>query len=83
MNCRSGCGACCIVPSISSSLPGMPNGKLAGQRCLHLGADFRCALFNDPRRPTVCAEFRAEDAICGSSAEQAFEILTVLEISTQ
>ncbi|MGI0115400.1 YkgJ family cysteine cluster protein [Zooshikella sp. RANM57] len=83
MNCRSDCGACCIVPSISSPLPGMPNGKPAGQRCLHLLSDYRCALFNDPRRPTVCGQFRAEDTVCGANAEQAFEILTLLEISTQ
>ncbi|MDP3170542.1 MAG: YkgJ family cysteine cluster protein, partial [Polaromonas sp.] len=24
MNCRPGCGACCIAPSISSPIPGMP-----------------------------------------------------------
>ncbi|HNV09555.1 MAG TPA: YkgJ family cysteine cluster protein, partial [Dokdonella sp.] len=29
MSCRSGCGACCIAPSISSPIPGMPNGKPA------------------------------------------------------
>ncbi|HBO0679766.1 TPA: YkgJ family cysteine cluster protein, partial [Pseudomonas aeruginosa] len=23
MQCRAGCGACCIAPSISSPLPGM------------------------------------------------------------
>ncbi|MCR3872443.1 YkgJ family cysteine cluster protein, partial [Pseudomonas aeruginosa] len=27
MQCRAGCGACCIAPSISSPLPGMPAGK--------------------------------------------------------
>ncbi|HCL3974602.1 TPA: YkgJ family cysteine cluster protein, partial [Pseudomonas aeruginosa] len=26
MQCRAGCGACCIAPSISSPLPGMPAG---------------------------------------------------------
>ncbi|MCF5019628.1 YkgJ family cysteine cluster protein, partial [Pseudomonas lactis] len=29
MKCREGCGACCIAPSISSPLPGMPQGKPA------------------------------------------------------
>ncbi|MGL4778393.1 MAG: YkgJ family cysteine cluster protein, partial [Aeromonas veronii] len=24
MECRSGCAACCIAPSISSAIPGMP-----------------------------------------------------------
>jgi Fe-S-cluster containining protein len=27
INCRLGCGACCIAPSISSAIPGMPKGK--------------------------------------------------------
>ena len=30
MECRSGCAACCIAPSISSAIPGMPDGKPAG-----------------------------------------------------
>ncbi|MDU3889770.1 MAG: YkgJ family cysteine cluster protein, partial [Serratia liquefaciens] len=25
MDCRTDCGACCIAPSISSPIPGMPN----------------------------------------------------------
>ena len=29
-----GCGACCIAPSISSAIPGMPDGKPAGVRCV-------------------------------------------------
>ena len=35
--CRPGCGACCIAPSISSPIPGMPVvggiSKPAGVRC--------------------------------------------------
>ncbi len=27
VSCRPGCGACCTAPSISSPIPGMPNGK--------------------------------------------------------
>ena len=30
MPCRDGCGACCIAPSITSPIPGMPHGKPAG-----------------------------------------------------
>ncbi|MFS9540720.1 YkgJ family cysteine cluster protein, partial [Klebsiella pneumoniae] len=26
MECRTDCGACCIAPSISSPIPGMPQG---------------------------------------------------------
>ncbi|NYZ53719.1 YkgJ family cysteine cluster protein, partial [Escherichia coli] len=29
MECRPGCGACCTAPSISSPIPGMPDGKPA------------------------------------------------------
>ena len=36
MDCRLGCGACCISPSISSPIPGMPKGKPAGERCIQL-----------------------------------------------
>src|SRR5690606_40832938 len=45
MECRPGCGACCIAPSISSAIPGMPNGKPAGVRCLHLTDANYCGLF--------------------------------------
>jgi len=30
MECRPHCGACCTAPSISSPIPGMPNGKMSG-----------------------------------------------------
>src|SRR5687767_14313051 len=43
--CRVGCGACCIAPSISSPIPGMPQGKPAGVRCVQLTEDNRCRLF--------------------------------------
>ena len=36
MDCRPGCAACCIAPSISSPIPGMPHGKPAGVRCIQL-----------------------------------------------
>ena len=41
--CRPGCGACCIAPSITSAIPGMPLGKPAGVRCVQLDDDNRCA----------------------------------------
>lgn len=82
MKCRAGCGACCIAPSISSPLPGMPKGKPANQRCLHLDADNRCQLFGSPRRPAVCAKFQAEPDICGDSRQQALELIAWLELQT-
>jgi Fe-S-cluster containining protein len=39
MECREHCGACCIAPSISSPIPGMPRGKPGGVRCIHLSED--------------------------------------------
>lgn len=49
--CRVGCGACCIAPSISSAIPGMPGGKPAGVRCVQLTDDNRCMLFGTTRAP--------------------------------
>ena len=79
MLCRPGCGACCIAISISSPIPGMPEGKPAGIRCLNLDDDFRCRLYGTTERPSVCMNFKAEPLICGNSREQAMDILTELE----
>ena len=79
MECREKCGACCVVPSISSAIPGLPNGKLAGEKCNHLQDDYRCAIFMHPDRPKVCAGFKAEKLFCGSSQLDAFKILSNLE----
>ncbi|TAG78507.1 MAG: YkgJ family cysteine cluster protein [Burkholderiales bacterium] len=69
--CRPGCGACCIAPSISSPIPGMPNGKAAGVRCVQLDAENRCKIFGDPRRPLVCASLQASEEMCGASEDLA------------
>ncbi len=79
MNCRTNCGACCIAPSISSPIPGMPEGKPAGVKCIHLTDDYRCAIFTHPDRPEVCARFLAEPEICGKTREEALQILFELE----
>jgi len=75
MICREGCGACCIAPSISSPIPGMPFGKPAGQRCVQLSLDNLCALFGLPERPAVCAAFNADPEVCGVSDQDAVRIL--------
>ena len=75
MNCREGCGACCIAPSISSPLPGMPNGKPAGERCLHLSVEQLCQLFGLPERPAVCGAFAADLEVCGTSQEEAIRLI--------
>ncbi len=79
MECRSNCGACCIVPSISSPIPGMPNGKPAGVRCIHLTDKYGCAIFHSPDRPSVCAGFKAEQLVCGNNRNEAITILADLQ----
>lgn len=82
MNCRAGCGACCIAPSISSPIPGMPHGKPAGVRCIQLSDDNYCKIFGQPQRPWVCSNFMADHAVCGDSREQAIELISWLESDT-
>ncbi len=82
MNCRSGCAACCTAPSISSPLPGLPNGKPAGVPCPCLDAELRCTLFGRPERPAVCGSLQPSEEMCGNSREQAMRWLTQLEIET-
>jgi Fe-S-cluster containining protein len=67
--CRPGCGACCIAPSITSAIPGMPQGKPAGVRCVQL-------------RPAVCAGLKPSVEMCGDTREQALVFLGTLERAT-
>ncbi|MDE2258283.1 MAG: YkgJ family cysteine cluster protein [Xanthomonadaceae bacterium] len=82
MDCRAGCGACCIAPSISSPIPGMPSGKPAGVRCIQLDNLNRCQLFGNPDRPEVCRRLRPEPAMCGANRDEALTILTQLEAAS-
>jgi len=79
LQCRIGCGACCIEPSISSLIPGMPQGKPAGTRCAQLTEDNLCRLFGRPERPLVCRRLRPEAAMCGRSFVEARLRLAELE----
>ncbi|HPE00762.1 MAG TPA: YkgJ family cysteine cluster protein [Burkholderiaceae bacterium] len=83
MNCRPGCGACCIAPSITRPLPGMPDGKPAGVPCAHLDADLRCALWGRPERPDFCGGLQPSLEMCGATHGQAIAWLTALEIATR
>jgi len=76
MNCRPGCGACCIAPSISSL------AKPAGVRCAHLDADLRCALFGRPERPACCGGLQPSPAMCGANREEALATLAHWEALT-
>ena len=77
--CRPGCGACCIAPSISSAIPGMPGGKPAGVPCIQLDEENRCKLFGRPERPTVCVSLRFSEEMCGADRQYALSWLLRLE----
>jgi len=64
-----------VALSISSSIPGMENGKPAGVRCIHLMDDYRCDIYHDSGYPAVCAGFNAEEEFCGNDREEAMRIL--------
>ncbi len=82
MNCRLGCGACCIAPSITSPIPGMPNGKPAGVRCIQLSEDNLCKIFEQPDRPALCDAFKATEDVCGTSNDEALRLISLLESET-
>ena len=83
MDCRRGCAACCIAPSISSPIPGMPQGKPAGVRCIQLDAQDACNIFGSPERPAVCGGLMPSTEMCGTTNEQALAYLTRLEWLTE
>lgn len=60
----------------------MPDGKPAGERCLHLDEENRCGLFGRPERPAVCSAFSADADVCGESRAQALHVLGWLEQAT-
>ena len=82
MDCQK-CGACCIVPSITTAMPGMPNGKPAGMRCVHLDDRNVCLLFGRPERPAFCRGWQPDPTVCGSNLEEAMANIAALEISTR
>lgn len=83
MDCRPRCAACCIAPSISSPIPGMPHGKPAGVRCVQLDEHDRCKIFGLPERPAVCGSLQPDESMCGDSREQAMRWLGWMEDQTQ
>lgn len=82
MRCRSDCGACCIAPSISSPIPGLPQGKPAGVPCPQLDEAMRCRLFHSPSRPAVCGQLKPCLDMCAQSREAALHYLAALERAT-
>jgi len=80
--CRAECGACCTAPSITSPIPGMPNGKPAGVRCVQLGDDQRCRIFGQAERPAFCGGLQPSREMCGETRQQAMLWLDELERAT-
>jgi uncharacterized protein len=86
VSCRPGCAACCIAPSISSAIPGMPGGKPAGVPCVQLDEALRCKIFGQPGRPAVCGQLQASLEMCGAvddGGQYARIYLTQLEAQTR
>lgn len=79
MECRPDCGACCIAPSINSPIPGMPDGKKAGERCVQLDTQNRCRIFGQPERPAFCGGLQPSVEMCGDSRVHAITWLNRLE----
>ncbi|ADJ62010.1 YkgJ family cysteine cluster protein [Herbaspirillum seropedicae] len=82
MQCRDRCGACCIAPSITSPIPGMPQGKPAGVPCIQLDEAMRCRLFGRPERPAFCGGLQPAADMCGDSRGAALIWLQALEQAT-
>jgi hypothetical protein len=61
----------------------MPNGKKAGERCVQLLPDLRCAIFGKPERPLFCASLRPTQEMCGASKAEAMAYLDALELATR
>jgi len=81
--CRPGCAACCVAPSISSPIPGLPQGKPAGIPCPQLDEALLCRLFGTPERPACCGGLKPSPEMCGESREEALVWLSELEAATR
>ena len=77
IECRPGCAACCIAPSITSL------NKPAGVVCLHLDGELRCKIFGRPERPACCSGLQPTPEMCGESREHALRWLADLEALTR
>jgi hypothetical protein len=53
----------------------MPNGKPAGERCLHLSIESLCGLFGHSDRPAVCGQFKAAEDVCGVDQADAIRLI--------
>jgi hypothetical protein len=83
LECRKGCAACCIVVSINSPLPGMPNGKPAGVRCINLDENNLCKIHNKKDYPDFCKGLKPSKEMCGDNNAYAYDYLMKLEELTK
>lgn len=83
MECRIGCGACCIEASIAESIPGMPNGKPGGVRCVNLDENNCCTIWGKPDYPAVCRNFTPTPEFCGNSNDEAMRLIAGFEKATK
>ncbi|AOV98532.1 hypothetical protein A9798_05715 [Edwardsiella hoshinae] len=82
MECRAACAACCIAPSISSPIPGLPQGKPAAMPCPQLDEALQCRLFHSAQRPAVCGQLKPCAEMCGADRAAALAYLHALERAT-
>jgi len=84
IQCRKGCGACCIFISISSPLPNHPYGKKSSETCTNLDLEnMTCTLWNTPDFPDICRRFQAVKWICGDNFMEAAKNIQELERLTR
>jgi uncharacterized protein len=58
----------------------MKNGKRAGERCVNLQENLKCALYEV--RPKVCREFSPSPEFCGVSHDDALRLIAEIEKAT-
>jgi hypothetical protein len=61
----------------------MPNGKLAGVRCVNLDDQNACRLHGSSSYPQVCKDFTPRRYICGKSNLEAYKKISILEKATE
>jgi uncharacterized protein len=84
MECRAGCGACCIAPSIGVPIPGMPGGKPPGTPCANLDTvTYECRIWNSPDYPSFCRGLQPSLEMCGLCRDDALVYLAHLEEITR
>ena len=58
------------------------SGQTPGVRCVHLDADNLCSLYLNSARPVVCITYETSEEFCGSTRDEALELIAKLEVMT-